>query len=106
MHRRRHMLAAILIPVGFGLLLDPTGRSLAGSGPRARLTVTVLDPNGRAKPVRVRLTDGDGSAGPVPEKAIAVMYGQNDVSRGFASQRDGSRKQSSPTRRQRSWTPH
>ncbi len=88
MHRR-HAITALWI-LGLSGGLGQTGRSLAGSAPSARLSVTVLDAtNDRVTPVRVRLTGADGSVGPVPAEAIAVMYGRNDASEGFASQPDG-----------------
>jgi tetratricopeptide (TPR) repeat protein len=87
MGQRRHATAVVLLALaGLGLPRSPA----SGESPRARLAVSVVDPaSDRATPARVRLTGAHGSAGPVPDQAIAVMYGQNDTAQGFASQPDG-----------------
>ena len=56
-----------------------------------RFSATILDEaTGEPTPVRVRLTDANGVGVPLPEAAIGVMYGPNDVASGYGSQRDGS----------------
>jgi hypothetical protein len=82
-----HAITFVLLALaGLGLPRLPA----SGGPPQARLTVTVVDAaTGEATPARVRLTDAHRSVGPVPDEAIAVMYGQNDAAEGFASQPDG-----------------
>jgi hypothetical protein len=84
-------LAATLLAVaGLTLVLGRSAPAVVGGAQSARLRVTVLDAaTGQATPVRVRLTAADGSEAPVPDEAIAVMYGRNDRAEGFVSQPDG-----------------
>ena len=54
-----------------------------------RLTVKILDAeSGLPTAVRVRLTDRNNVTAPLPDEAIGVMYGRNDVAEGFAFQPD------------------
>jgi hypothetical protein len=87
---RHATLVATAALAGLALALGFAGSPLAASTPNAHLRVSVLEAeSGRATPVRVRLTGADGSPGPVPDEAIAVMYGRNDQAEGFAAQPDG-----------------
>jgi len=82
--------ALVLSILVFSLTVAPEARLLGGEQRTARLRVLVLEAaSGGATPARVRLVAADGSTGPVPETAIAVMYGRNDEAEGFASQPDG-----------------
>ena len=50
----------------------------------ARLSVTIVDAeSGNPTPVRARLTDASGALAPVPEAAIGIMHGSNDVAAGY-----------------------
>ena len=50
----------------------------------ARLSVTVVDAgSGNPTPVRAQLTDATGAVAPIPEAAIGIMHGPNDIARGF-----------------------
>jgi hypothetical protein len=50
----------------------------------ARLAVEVLDSaTGERTPVRVRFTDAKGASAPLPEAAIGIQYGPNDVAAGY-----------------------
>jgi len=56
---------------------------------KTQLSVRILDKeSGLPTPVRVRLTDMEGVSAPLPEEAIGVMYGRNDVAEGYAFQPD------------------
>ncbi|MCH8978642.1 MAG: hypothetical protein IH945_05295, partial [Armatimonadetes bacterium] len=56
-----------------------------------RFSATILDrATDKPTPVRVRLTDAYGVSVPLPEAAIGIMYGPNDVSSGYGFQRGGS----------------
>ena len=55
------------------------------------LSVTIVDAvNGNPTPVRARLTDASGAVVAIPQAAIGVMYGPNDIVYGFDAQSDGS----------------
>lgn len=55
------------------------------------LTVTILDAGtGQPTPVRVKLEDASTHAAPLPEQAIAVMYGRSDRAEGYGYQPDSS----------------
>ncbi len=57
----------------------------------SRLSATIVDAaTGEPTPVRVRLTDANGTSAPLPEAAIAIMYGPNDQASGYGFQRDSS----------------
>ena len=50
----------------------------------ARLSVTVVDAaGGNPTPVRAQLTDARGAVAPIPDAAIGIMHGPNDIARGF-----------------------
>jgi hypothetical protein len=50
----------------------------------ARLAVEILDSaTGERTPVRVRFTDATGASAPLPEAAIGIQYGPNDVAAGY-----------------------
>ena len=49
-----------------------------------RLSATIVDAaSGNPTPVRARLTDASGAVAPIPQAAIGIMHGPNDVARGF-----------------------
>lgn len=76
---------AILLPTYLFYL------SACESHQTTQLSVKILDKDsGLPTPVRVRLTDMKGVTAPLPEEAIGVMYGRNDVAEGFAFQPDSS----------------
>lgn len=57
----------------------------------SRLSVTIIDDaTGEPTPVRVRLTDASGAIAPLPEAAIAIMWGPNDRAVGYGFQPDSS----------------
>jgi len=50
----------------------------------ARLAVEILDAaTGDRTPVRVRFTEAKGASAPLPEAAIGIQYGSNDVAAGY-----------------------
>lgn len=62
-----------------------------GETARGILSVRILEANtDRQTPVRVKLEDSSGRAAPLPEQAIAVMYGRNDRAEGYGYQPDSS----------------
>ena len=72
------------------LFLGLTVSSALGGQKTARLSVAIVDgATGQGTPVRVHLTRAGRSEAPVPEAAIAVMYGRNDRAEGYRSQPDG-----------------
>ena len=55
----------------------------------SRFSATIVDgATGEPTPVRVRLTDANGASAPLPEAAIGIMWGPNDVASGYGFQRD------------------
>ncbi|CAN5868672.1 hypothetical protein BH24BAC1_BH24BAC1_36320 [soil metagenome] len=76
----------------FGFQLFPLPQEAVAQVARAgRLQVRVLDEKtGRPTPVRVRLTRPDGMVAPLPDAAVAVMYGLWDHADGYGFQPDSS----------------
>lgn len=57
----------------------------------ARIAVTALDDaTGSPTPVRVRMVDAQGATAPLPDDAVAIMWGPDDRARGFGFQPDSS----------------
>jgi hypothetical protein len=95
---------AVLAGLAVGLGLAGSALGLAPSTAHLRISVIEAE-SGRVTPVRVRLTAADGSPGPVPDEAIAVMYGPNDNAEGFAAQPDGAFYVEGAFEVASSWTP-
>lgn len=63
----------------------------SGMPSSAKLHVRILDAEtGQPTPARVRLTDQAGRSAPLPEEAVAVMYGHWDHADGYGYQPDSS----------------
>jgi len=80
---------ATLLPVVL-LTLSCVGRD---SGPpllAADVSISIIDDaTGTLTAARVKITDANGDATPVPAAAISVMYGRNDRVDGYDQQPDG-----------------
>ena len=67
-----------LLPVVL-LTLSCVGRDSGPALLAADVSVSIVDDaTGTLTPARVKLTDANGDATPVPAEAISVMYGRND----------------------------
>jgi hypothetical protein len=97
-------MSSVGLRLAFGCLFFFALVHFAQVSREASLTVRIVDgASGAPTPVRVRLEDASGnrprvrgavtiseSAIPIPRKAIAVMWGQQDRAQGYALQPDGS----------------
>ncbi len=70
------------------LLAGSSDRKIVDPRSLPRLSVTIVDASGEPTPARIRLTDAGGHAGPLPEQAVAVMYGMWDHADGYGYQPD------------------
>jgi hypothetical protein len=74
--------------LGLLMLSDPIAPP---QNPQGRLEVRILNgETGQPTPVRVHLVDARGSAAPLPEAAVAIMYGMWDHADGYGYQPDNS----------------
>jgi hypothetical protein len=72
-------------------LLSSSSEASAQAGKSGRLVVKVLDEGtGQPTPVRIRLTRPDGAVAPLPDQAVAIMYGVWDHADGYGFQPDSS----------------
>lgn len=59
--------------------------------PAGQLSVTVVDVStGAPTAFRARLVDASGAVAPLPEQAVAIMYGEQDQAQGYGFQPDSS----------------
>lgn len=66
-----------------------TGFSGVSAQHGSKLSVAVQDEKTAAKtPVRIKLTDHQGQHTPLPEDAIKIMYGRDDIAEGYGFQPD------------------
>lgn len=101
---RRRPHAAAVLPLAAGLVFAALYLYTAAAAADGTLRVTVVE-RGAPTPVRVRITDADGTpisktplgalAMPgeslgVPPEALAIMWGRDDRADGYATQPDGS----------------
>lgn len=72
------------------LLCASVAAAQDSAGP-GHLSVTVVDAGtGAPTAFRARLVDGSGAVAPLPEQAVAVMYGEQDQAQGYGFQPDSS----------------
>jgi len=82
------MIPALLSIFCIQLLLPGPGKA---QSPKSILHVTVVDKeSGQPTPARVRISFQDGHVAPLPQEAIGVMYGRNDLPEGYTYQPDSS----------------
>ena len=79
------------LAIGAVLMAPSTPVVAQQAGNPGRLEVMVVDDaTGAATAFRARLVDAAGTLAPVPEAAVAIMYGQDDRAEGYERQPDGS----------------